>query len=148
VLVLAITKEGLGNLRKPMPKTSVGYRSPPPEHRFRPGKSGNPAGRPKANPTFAADLRDALAEIVAVDGVKQAGVTKQRMIIRTLLREAMGGDLRAINTIVTSCARVFGRDDAADEPDPPEDRAIMRALGANRKNASPSVATPDPKEAA
>jgi hypothetical protein len=122
--------------------SDVGYRSPPREHRFQPGQSGNPAGRPKASPTFAADLRDELAEIVAVpDGVTRAAVTKQRLIIQRLLREVIAGDLRAITTIVNTSARASAQDDAADEPTA-EDRAIVQALGKERKGASPSTATP------
>jgi hypothetical protein len=108
---------------------AVGYARPPKEHRFRPGQSGNPSGRPKGARSFVSDLRDELGALVAVsDGENKIEVTKQQAIIKVLLRKAIAGDPRAIATIVNSCIRAVGEDDGADEAGAPEDRAIMRAV--------------------
>jgi hypothetical protein len=116
----------------------VGRGSPPPQHRFRPGQSGNPAGRPKARPSFLAELRDELAEVVGgTDGNKPA-ISNQRRIIRALLREAIAGDLRAIAT-VASCVRGLGHDEAEEEAAAPEDAAIISA--AAKSNPSQSIVT-------
>ena len=52
---------------KAMKKTrnDVGYGRPPIEHQFKPGRSGNPSGRPKDARRFTSDLLDELGEIVA-----------------------------------------------------------------------------------
>lgn len=115
-------------MTKTNPAYPVGYACPPKEHQFRPGQSGNPFGRPKGVRSFKADLRDELSELVAVsDGNKEVEITKQQAIIKVLLRMAIGGDPRAISTIVSSCS-ALGDDSNADEADAPEDRAIMKAV--------------------
>jgi len=121
------------------PAYRVGYARPPKEHQFRPGQSGNPSGRPKGTRSFKSDLRDELGELVSVsDGDNTVEVTKQRAIIKKMLRQALDGDLRAIAMILTSCARVFDGDgDDDDEPEAPEDRAIMQAIA-----TSPTKDTP------
>lgn len=131
-------------MKKTEPAYGVGYARPPKEHQFRPGQSGNPSGRPKSVRSFKSDLRDELGELVSVsDGNNTVEVTKQRAIIKTMLRLAIDGDLRAIATIFTSCARALDGDDGNDEPEAPEDRAIMQAVAANPTNRM-SANTPSP----
>ena len=112
----------------------VGYGRPPAEHQFRPGQSGNPSGRPKGARSFKSDLRDELGEVVSIndDNNKTIEVTKQRAIIKTLLRMAITGDPRAIATIIGSCARAFGDDDGDADVEAPEDRAIMHAVNSSQ----------------
>ena len=112
----------------------VGYGRPPAEHQFRPGQSGNPSGRPKGARSFKSDLRDELGEVVSIsdDDNKTIEVTKQRAIIKTLLRMAIAGDPRAIATIVGSCARAFGDDDGDADVEAPEDRAILHAVNSSQ----------------
>jgi hypothetical protein len=114
--------------------THVGYGRPPADHQFRPGQSGNPSGRPKGARSFKSDLRDELGEVVSIsdDNNKTIEVTKQRAIIKTLLRMAIAGDPRAIATIVGSCARAFGDDDGGADVEAPEDRAIMHAVNSSQ----------------
>jgi hypothetical protein len=113
-------------------RNDVGYGQAPIEHRFKPGQSGNPSGRPKDARRFAADLRDELGEIVSItDGNKRLEVTKQRAIVKALVRKALKGEPRAIATIVSACARIVGDQEIADQAEAPEDRAIMRAVAAS-----------------
>ena len=123
----------------------VGYGSPPKEHQFRPGQSGNPSGRPKGARSFKSDLRDELAELVSIsDGANTVEITKQRAIIKRLLQMAIAGDPRAIATIINSCARAIGEQDAEDEPQAPEDRAIMQAIAAYPPKGRESVSADTP----
>jgi hypothetical protein len=113
-------------------RNDVGYCRPPIEHRFQLGQSGNPSGRPKDAPRFAADLRDELGETIAIaDGNKTLEVTKQRAIIKALVRKALSGEPRAIATIVSACARTVGDQETDELAEAPEDRAILRALAAS-----------------
>ena len=112
-------------------RNDVGYGRPPIEHQFKPGRSGNPFGRPKGARRFTADLLDELGEIVAVtSGDQKRAVTKQRAIVDVLVSKALKGDAHAIATIIGSCARALGEQYVDDEAEAPEDRAIIRAVAA------------------
>jgi hypothetical protein len=113
-----------------------GYGRPPVRTRFKPGVSGNPSGRPKGAKSFAAELRDELAELVELhDGAKAFTVSKQRVVVKNLVEAAMKGEPRATAIIVGFCARA-STEVEVDQSDGPEDVEIMRALGAPRKPGS------------
>jgi hypothetical protein len=121
-------------------RDDVGYGRAPIEHRFKPGRSGNPSGRPKDARRFTADLRDEPGEIVLItDGNERMEVTKQRAIIKALIRKALTGELRAIATIVSACARTVSDQEIDDQAEAPEDRAIMRAVAASPAKSSNSI---------
>lgn len=72
----------------------TGYRKPPVDKRFKPGKSGNPTGRPKGrrNLKFQDDVADELSEtIVITEGGRPKRITKQRALIKALFAKAMKG---------------------------------------------------------
>ena len=121
-------------------RTDVGYGRPPIEHQFRPGRSGNPTGRPKGARRFTADLLDELGEIVAVtNGDQKRALTKQRAIVSVLVCKALEGDTHAITTIISACARALGEQHVDDEAEAPEDRAILQAVAESPANKSSSV---------
>lgn len=120
--------------RKTKDSDKTGYRRPPVAHRFRPGISGNPAGRPKKTPT-AQDLieREArrLVKIKTPDGIVSIG--KLEAVIRRLYAKAMEGDLAAMRLIVqqTVPAAIGNQDaDYAEPVDPADisDDALRRML--------------------
>ena len=43
---------------------SIGYKKPPLGTRFRPGKSGNPKGRPKGAKSFDNEVKEELAQFL------------------------------------------------------------------------------------
>ncbi len=99
----------------------VGYGKPPRHTRFRPGRSGNPAGRPKGPQTRPADLRAELAEVVTLgEGADARSVSKQRAILRRLTDRALEGDARATALVLDLVRRLLGPSPALDsnpEPD-------------------------------
>jgi Family of unknown function (DUF5681) len=99
----------------------VGRGKPPLNSRFKPGVSGNPSGRPKRAATLETDLLDELAGPVAAGG----DGTKQRAIVRTLVNQAIGGNLRAISVLVAVLARIQGPNEDSAERLSDHDREIL-----------------------
>jgi Family of unknown function (DUF5681) len=105
----------------------IGKGNPPAHSRFKPGTSGNPSGRPKGRRGFKTELIMELAEPTEIGGSERpTTVTKQRAIVIALLREAIGGDLRAIDIVIRACAPTPSGEDQGVEA--PEDQAIVDAL--------------------
>jgi hypothetical protein len=117
----------------------VGYGRPPVHSRFKPGQSGNPAGRPKGAKNFATEIAAELKEEILV---KEAGVTKRlskrRAMVKRQAERALQGDTRAFSCLV---AMSLGENpnDRAELPSDlePGDRALIerylsKAGGAER----------------
>ena len=111
------------------PRTdAVGYKKPPKEPPVpsRPERqSARPAQRAR---NFKSDLRDELAETIAFrDGAGEVMISKQRALIKRLVAEAIGGDTRAISSVLSFCARAYGDEDD-DEQRSAEDQEIVDAF--------------------
>ncbi len=80
----------------------VGYGRTPAHTRFKPGQSGNPAGRRKGQPS-AGDLmlREAGRLVKIKNGGSVETATKHEVVIRQLWKLAMHGDLGAARLIFT-----------------------------------------------
>jgi hypothetical protein len=81
----------------------TGYKQPPLEHRFKPGRSGNPSGRPKGARSMPEEVRAALRKKVTVteDG-RRRKISVLDAALRRLVEQAIAkGDLRAIRQILT-----------------------------------------------
>ncbi|QOF69518.1 hypothetical protein IG197_16780 [Aminobacter sp. SR38] len=79
----------------------VGYGKPPKATQFKPGRSGNPKGRPKeARSMKAIALREftQLVEIRDGDGTRK--ITKREALIKSLMVKALKGDLNAIKALI------------------------------------------------
>jgi hypothetical protein len=72
---------------------------PPPEHRFKPGQSGNPKGRPKGS-TLTEKLRRIL-DVQVTDGVTREDVMHEQAI-----KKALKGDHKFYTTV---CERLYGK---------------------------------------
>jgi hypothetical protein len=128
---------------------SVGSKKPPKRHQFQPGQSGNPTGRPKGTRNLKSDLREELAEIITIrEGGRDISMSKQRALIKRLVNSAIDGDARAINTLMSFCARAFRQDDNGEQQQAPDDCEIVKTFeqrqtrrhgnAANRNNSSNS----------
>ena len=99
----------------------VGRGKPPLGSRFKPGVSGNPSGRPKRAPTLRTELLDELARPATAGGDD----TRQQAIVRTLVNQAIAGNLRAMSVLVAVLARTQDRKDEPVEELSDSDREIL-----------------------
>lgn len=78
----------------------VGYCRPPPEHRFKPGQSGNPKGRKKGSRNIATIVAEVLAKRIRtkIDGEPQR-ILPTEALVHVVLRKALGGDRHAWETV-------------------------------------------------
>ncbi len=117
----------------------VGYKRPPKHTQFKPGKSGNPKGKPKGSKNFSTELAEELHQMVPVqEGGKTAKVSKQRVVIKALFAKAAKGDVKAISTLIALVIQHLPNDPAHgtnEEVLSDEEQAILNELMqlANRK---------------
>jgi hypothetical protein len=94
-------------------ESDVGYGKPPKGTRFQPGTSGNPGGRPRKRVTLSEDLAAELDEDIQIaDGGRSLRVSKQRALLKMLIRVALGGDARA-GKIILDLARATMPDEGS-----------------------------------
>ena len=83
-------------------KYEIGYGKPPVESRFKEGQSGNPTGRPKGKLNLATVLAQALsAKVVVKEGGRRQKISKFAVSITQLVNKAAGGDLRAMQILLS-----------------------------------------------
>jgi hypothetical protein len=93
----------------------IGFKNPPRHTQFKPGQSGNPAGRPRGSRNLRTELIDELGEEVVVrDGDRSVRLTRQRAIVKKLIAAAMAGDIRAITAVANLHGRALGNEPADD----------------------------------
>jgi hypothetical protein len=109
-----------------MAKYKVGFGRPPKATQFRPGRSGNPKGRPQGSRNLATDLAAELGELITVreDG-RHRRVSKQRALIKSLMAKSLQGDVRAAAALLSLYARVIS-DAPEDEPIEQNELQILR----------------------
>jgi hypothetical protein len=107
----------------------VGNKKPPKDYRFKKGESGNPSGRPKGIKNLKTDLVEELQEKIAVrEGDRSVEISKQRLIVKTLVTKTLRGDARITNTLVNLMSRVLDLDGTVAETDQPLSADEQEAL--------------------
>ncbi len=110
----------------------VGYKKPPKKGQFKPGESGNPAGRPKGTKNLKTDLQEEMSEKISVmERGNQVTYTKQQALVKTLSTKALKGDLRAINTLISLMNRLLVDEEdaiAEEKPVSTSDQALFDAF--------------------
>ena len=62
---------------------------------------------------FSSDLRDELAALVSIkEGDRSVEVTRQRAIVKVLVKAALEGDQRAATAVFSWASRAFGSEPA------------------------------------
>jgi hypothetical protein len=92
------------NRRPPRQRTGdyeVGYARPPKEHRFEPGRSGNPKGRPKGARCLKSQIeRELDAKVTVREGGREKAMTKRELVAKQTVKKAAEGDPRALMTLL------------------------------------------------
>jgi hypothetical protein len=79
----------------------VGYGKPPMKTRFKPGKSGNPNGRPKGTLNFKTDVKEVLkAQVKVTSGGRPKSISTQKAALLRLCEKALKGDARGLDRLV------------------------------------------------
>jgi hypothetical protein len=125
----------------------VGYRRPPIAGRFKPGKTGNPKGRPKGSRNFLTLLEQELAETVVVnENGKKKTISRMQAMTKRLVNGALQGDPKALMTLVEILRRT-GRFEETDTGSllPDNYESILDSYVARRQKAEtrkPAEPTP------
>jgi hypothetical protein len=84
----------------------VGYKNPPKATQFQKGRSGNPSGRRRADPSIPAVFRRVAKQTVRTNGQNGAHkMTKLEASITQLVNKAAIGDLRATKVLIQMASR-------------------------------------------
>jgi len=85
---------------KPAEAEAVGYRQPPKHSRFKPGKSGNPSGRPKGKRSFNEMVeRSAMMPVEVNVGGRRKRVPAIEAVYLRALNKALQGDLQSAKLV-------------------------------------------------
>jgi hypothetical protein len=119
----------------------VGYKQPPRHTRFRPGRSGNPAGRPKRRLSFWDALLTELA--TAMPGQDPGQVqSKLQALVKTLVDSAITGNARAQSLVVGALARLGDAENSEVPSLTPDDKEILDAyVGGELKRRADETGT-------
>ncbi|CAN7526070.1 MULTISPECIES: DUF5681 domain-containing protein [unclassified Aminobacter] len=101
----------------------VGYGKPPKAAQFKPGKSGNPKGRPKESLSLKTILQRELQQLIEIrDGDGTRKITKREALIKSLMVKAIKGDLNTIKALI-----VIAGEDAEPADNPVHEQALSPA---------------------
>ena len=120
----------MGKPRRPkLAQYDVGYRRPPKEGQFKPGKSGNPKGRPTGRRSVGALLQAILQQRIPVtEGSKTRKADVLEVILRRLANDSMRSNRHAIKLLLTLVDRYAESSESAVQLKEllAEDQAILK----------------------
>lgn len=112
----------------------VGYGKPPVHTRFKPGRSGNPKGRPKGTKNLKTDLLEELSERITIrEGDHTRKVSKQRALIKNFVARGLKGDVRLSTLLVSMMMRLLDTGEGVPEAEDAlngDEREILDAFKA------------------
>lgn len=112
----------------------VGYKKPPKRSQWKPGHSGNPNGRPRKIKDFEKLLDIELSkEITITEGGKQISISKREVLLKSLVNDALKGDLRAMKMVLPFM--VNQQSIAGFEPDAADRQAFQLLLKAYEQSS-------------
>lgn len=111
--------------------SKYGYGKPPKEYRFKPGKSGNPSGRPKGAKSLKSLVLEELSVTMeASEDGKRVKISKGKAAVKVLVSKALGGDLAAMRQLMGLMATFLAEPEGSDTAQAPlteSDAALLKA---------------------
>ena len=90
--------------------TKVGFRRPPADSQFQKGRSGNPAGRPKAAKNLATQFMDEVSATIPItENGQPRKISKLAAVIKQQVAKGAGGDARAAQQILDRVTAIEAR---------------------------------------
>ena len=127
----------------------VGFGKPPRSTQFKPGQSGNPAGRRRGARNFATAIEEELAARVTVtENGRRRRISKREVIAKHLVNKSATGDLKAILLLLNEARarETNAANPAADALlDTPEDRRVFDGIIARIRNSVPQSQLSSPE---
>jgi hypothetical protein len=104
-------------------KSGVGYCRPPKQHQFKPGKSGNPKGRPRGAKNEATMLREILEHKISLrEGGRLRKISVRQAILLKMADGALKGDTKKAAFVLDRYRRTEGDETEATEIDPRDEQ--------------------------
>lgn len=95
-------------------KDDVGYKKPPRHSQFKPGKSGNPAGRPKGKKNLKTLLEQRLRKTVTImEKGRKKTLTMGELVVAKLVADAASGDALARKDLIRLMEGLIDKPDTA-----------------------------------
>jgi len=121
---------------------AVGYGRPPKAHRFRPGQSGNPRGRPKGSKNMMTLFEQELdAKVTVTEHGERRTITKRQVIAKQVVNKAATGDAKAVRMLLDETRLSEQETNASGQANPfgrPVDEAVMRNVLQRLRGAEPT----------
>ncbi|MCR6732645.1 MAG: DUF5681 domain-containing protein [Afipia sp.] len=105
----------------------VGYGKPPKANQFKPGKSGNPKGRPKGAKSEATMLVELLNRKIEIrQNGKVRKITILEGILHKLAEDSLKGNTKSAAFVLNRLAAIASTDSTETEVNP-DDKAVLHA---------------------
>ena len=109
----------------------VGYGCPPKHSRFKPGRSGNPRGRPRKTSSIEAMIKRELDQIVKItEGGRELRISKREAIIKQFVNRAIKGDPKPLQLMLAHFEK--HKDIEPFTATAADDAELLKALGATK----------------
>ena len=115
----------------PADDDAVGYKRPPKHSRFKPGRSGNPRGRPRKTRSIEAMIKRELDQTVKItEGGRELRISKREAIIKQFVNRAIKGDPKPLQLMLAHLDK--HKDIEPFTATAADDAELLKALGATK----------------